>query len=411
MSAIAGLRGTGDWGTDERPKDFRSSILRFRPAGDSPIFALSAKAGKKSVSDPEFAWWNEGSTLIRLQVNVSGGLLSTDEVITVDSADPTVSTLGALYGTATHLKPGDVLMVEKTDQATFDNELIEVVSVQSDTQFTVRRGVAGTTAAALADDAFLTLIGSAYGEGTAAPRPTSRNPLKFYNLTQIFKDSYEITGPADKTESRTGDVWSEDKKRKSFDHAAKIEASILFGRRYETVDSNTGKPKRYMGGIRTFIPASNTTVFSSAVTSASLMAALEPAFQYSTGAGDTRMVFMGTSAAIELSKVFAAAVDFQVKDVVKVYGLDFQEFITPFGRILLRRHPLLSIHPRYKKSAFVMDFDAFKYVYLRGRDTKTMDDVQTKDEDLRRGYIQTECSIMVDYGGLTMAYLGNISAT
>jgi hypothetical protein len=147
------------------------------------------------------------------------------------------------------------------------------------------------------------------------------------------------------------------------------------------------------------------------VTSSLLMAALEPAFQYSTGAGDTRMVFMGTSAAIELSKVFAAAVDFQVKDVIKVYGLDFQEFITPFGRILLRRHPLLSIHPRYKKSAFVIDFDAFKYVYLRGRDTKTMDDVQTKDEDLRRGYIQTECSIMVDYGGLTMAYLGNISAT
>lgn len=25
MAAIAGLRGTGDWGTDERPKDFRES--------------------------------------------------------------------------------------------------------------------------------------------------------------------------------------------------------------------------------------------------------------------------------------------------------------------------------------------------------------------------------------------------
>jgi hypothetical protein len=45
---------------------------------------------------------------------------------------------------------------------------------------------------------------------------------------------------------------------------------------------------------------------------------------------------------------------------------------------------------------------------MKDRDTKTMDDVQQKDEDVRRGFIQTECSIMVDYGGLTMGYLGNI---
>lgn len=25
--AVAGLRGTGDWGTDERPKNFREMIL------------------------------------------------------------------------------------------------------------------------------------------------------------------------------------------------------------------------------------------------------------------------------------------------------------------------------------------------------------------------------------------------
>ncbi len=35
----------------------------------------------------------------------------------------------------------------------------------------------------------------------------------------------------------------------------------------------------------------------------------------------------------------------------------------------------------------------------------------SKDEDVRRGYFQTECSLMVDAGGLSQAYLGNISAT
>ena len=69
MSGIAGLRGTGDWGTDERPKSFREGILRFNPNGTAPIFALSSKAKKRSVTDPEFAWWCEGNVLIRLQVN------------------------------------------------------------------------------------------------------------------------------------------------------------------------------------------------------------------------------------------------------------------------------------------------------------------------------------------------------
>lgn len=410
MSGIAGLRGTGDWGTDERPKNFREGILRFNPAGTSPIFALSSKAGKKSVDDPEFAWWNEGNVLTRLQVN--GALASGDTLVTVDSADPTSSTLGANLGTATNLKSGDILLVEPTsDSATYNQEMIEVDNVLSDTQFTVRRGVAGTSAASIANDVFLTLIGSAYAEGTGVPKAVTRNPVKFSNYIQIFKDTYELTGTADNTTTRTNNNYSEDKKRKSFKHSQDIEMSILFGHKNETTGDN-GKPKRYMGGLREFIPAANTTVFTSAVTPAALLDALAPVFDFDTGAGDTRMVFAGNQALIELSKVFVNEVTFNVSNVVKVYGLSFQEFIIPNGRVLIKSHPLLSRHGLYKKSMFVVDFDALKYVTQKGRpDGKSFDDVQSKDEDVRRGYFQTDCSLMVDYGGLTMAYIGNVSAT
>lgn len=409
MSGIAGLRGTGNWGTDERPKNFREGILRFNPNGTAPIFALTAKAGKRSVDDPEFSWWAEGNVLIRLQVN--GALVAGDTLVTVDSADPTSTTLGANLGTATHLKPGDILLVEPAaDNATFDHELLEVDDVLSDTQFTARRGAGGTTAAAIANDRWLTLISSAYAEGTGAPRATSRNPIKFSNYTQIFKDTYELTGTADKTKTRTNNNWSEDKKRKRFKHASDIEWSMLLGRPAETTGDN-GKPKRFMGGLRYFIPTSNVTVFSTAVTPSSFLDAIAPVFDFDTGAGDTRIVFAGNQALIELSKVFVNEVVFNVNNVVKVYGMDFQEFVMPNGRVLLKSHPLMSRHALYKKSAFVLDFDAIKYVNMKDRDTKEKDDVQADDEDVRRGFIQTECSVEVAYGGLTMAYLGNISAT
>lgn len=410
MSGVGGLRGTGDWGTDERPKDFRSNILFFNPNGEAPIFALTGKAGKRVVKDPEFSWWNEGNALVRLQVN--GALNTTDTLVTVDTLDPTSTTLGANYGTATHLKPGDVLLVEPAaDAVAYTNELVEVDNVLSDTQFTVRRGAGGTTPAAIGNDLWLTLIGSAYAEGTSAPRAVSRNPIKFYNYTQIFKNSYELTGTADHTDSRTGSPWSNDKKRKAYDHSRDIEMSILFGRRSEVTGQN-GKPQRTMGGLRTFIPASNTTVFGSAVTPSSLVTALAPIFDFNTGAGDTRIAFLGNEAALQLGIVLNSATNVRINTTerVKVYGIHFQELILPQGRVLFKTHPLLSRHGLYKKSAFVLDFDAIKWAPLQGRDTKTFDDVQGKDEDVRRGYIQTEGGLEVGYGGLTMAYLGNISA-
>lgn len=409
MAGVAGLRGTGNWGTDERPKNFREGILRFNPNGTAPIFALTAKAAEKTVDDPEFAWWCEGNVLTRLQIN--GALGTGDTVISVDTADPTITTLGANLGTATNLKNGDILLVEPTtDSATFTNELIEVDNVLSDTQFTARRGAGGTTPAAIADNVFLTVIGSAYAEGTGVPRAVSRNPIKNNNFIQIFKDTYELTGTADNTVTRTNNGYSEDKKRKTFKQASDIEWSMLFGRKAETTGDN-GKPKRFMGGLREFIPQSNVTVFSSAVTSSSFIDAIAPVFDFDTGAGNERIVFAGNQALVELSKVFANEVIFEVTDKVTQYGMDFQKFMLPNGTILLKSHPLLSRHGLYKRSAFVLDFDAIKYVKQKGRPNGTpKDDVQAKDEDVRRGYIQTDASMEVDYGGLTMAYLGNISA-
>src|SRR5581483_867525 len=146
MAAIAGLRGTGDFGTDERPKNFREMILFMNPNGAAPIFALTAKAKKKTVDDPEFAWWNETNVLIRLQVNNSSNYGTTETTIVVDSADPSSSNLSLNWGNATHLKAGDILMVEPaSDSATFSMEQLIVTSVNSATSFNCVRGANGSS--------------------------------------------------------------------------------------------------------------------------------------------------------------------------------------------------------------------------------------------------------------------------
>lgn len=420
MSGVAGLRGTGDFSTDERPKNFRDMILFVNANGQSPIFALSARAKKKTVDDPEFAWWNETLVLIRLQINKAGDYLSTDTTLVVNSADPAAGTMNLNYGTATHLKPGDLLMVEPaTDNATFAPEVVEVTNVASDTTFTVRRGAAGTTPAAIVDDAWLLLIGSSYAEGGTAPRAVARNPIKFSNFTQIFKNSYELTKTAEATTFRTGDPWSNDKKRKMFDHSRDIEMAILFGQKSEIASSvENGKPIRTTAGLRAQIPSSRQNVFSGAVSftgsSNNFLDAVYPVFDFDSPAGDTRIAFCGNAALNALNKVAALQTNVRINSdrTIKVYGMEFQEFIMPQGRLLMKSHPLLNIHSGiYSKSMFVLDFASFTYVPLKGRDTKTMDDVQAKDEDVRRGFVQTECGFALDRGGLTCAYIGNIVAS
>ena len=408
MAAVAGLRGTGDWATDERPKNFREMILWRNPNGTAPIFALMARVQKESTNDPEFSWWDEPTGILRLRVN--GALSAGDLTVVVDSSDPSDSAPGNNWGVATHLVTGDLLLVEpSSDNATYDHEIIEVVSVASTTQFTVKRGRAGTTAAAIANDLFLLKIGSAFEEGSAAATAASRNPIKFTNYTQIFKTSYEITGTAGVTKTRTGDPVANDKRRRSFDHARDIEQALLWGQKNETTGAN-GKPLRTMEGIRGFIPSDTTTVFGGSTTVSSFLDAVYPVFDYDTPAGDERIGFCGNNGLNILNKMIQTDSNTQVQfgGVVKQFGMQFREFLMPQGRLLMRTHPLLNQNSLYRDSMFIVDFSAIRWRPLTGRDTKMQDNIQNKDEDLRRGQWLTEGGLEVRYGGLTCGYLGAI---
>lgn len=403
MTAVAGLRGTGDWGTDERPKNFREFILFRNPNGSAPMFALMARIASESVDDPEFNWWDEPNDLIRLQVNAA--FAATVTSLTVDSPDPDAANPGRVYGNATHLKPGDLLMLEDATEAqVLTHEIMQVVTVTSATAFTVTRGVAGSTAIAIVDDDFLLKIGSAYAEGTGAADAASRNPIKYNNLCQIWKTSYEITGTALETRARTGKVLSNDKKRKTFDHSRDIELSMMFGQKFETTGAN-GKPLRFMGGLREFIPTDTTTIFGTNVTLTQYLDALTPLFDFDTPAGDERIVFCGNGYLNTLNLLANSVGQIRFGDVIDVFGLKLREFILPQGRIFLRTHPLMNRHAQYRSSAFIVDFASLKYRHLR--DTKSKDNIQARDADTQKGQWLTEASLEVMRGGLTCGYHGN----
>jgi len=407
--AIAGLRGTGNWGTDERPKNFREMILWLSPNGTTPLTALMAKMPKTSVDDPEFSWWEETLTIGRFQLNDGTNMTATDTTFTIDN--------GVNGFTAQDLKAGDLVLVEEgAFGAAYAWEIVEVTSITSATVFEGARGAANTTAAGITDGTWMTVIGSAYEEGTAAATATTRNPTKSYNYTQIFKDSYAVTGTAKATRARTGDVVGNDKKRKMFDHAQKQEMAYLFGKRYETTGSG-GKPKRYTGGLLFFLAAASRVDTATAmvgVTSAAiatLFSDLEDVFDYTgdgnTG-GDERLILCGNGAMSAISKAAAAAGEVNFGEIVKVYGMNVTRLTIPQGSFYLKTHPLMNQHAVYTNSAFVIDPPGVKYRNLTGRDTKFEDNIQTPGKDSQEGQWRTEAG--TEFHHLeTMKYLHNIT--
>ena len=51
--AFLGMRGSGDWATDQRPKNWREGILHLYPNGMAPLTAILSKMKEQSVDDPE----------------------------------------------------------------------------------------------------------------------------------------------------------------------------------------------------------------------------------------------------------------------------------------------------------------------------------------------------------------------
>src|SRR5580765_4814587 len=103
--AFAGLRGTGKFATDERPTEFRESILFLDPNGQAPLTAMMAKVKKEATGSAQINWWEEKLDITRVQLNAAntGGstTFSIDGPIPQDGGDP-----------GTVLVPGMILQIE-----------------------------------------------------------------------------------------------------------------------------------------------------------------------------------------------------------------------------------------------------------------------------------------------------------
>jgi hypothetical protein len=403
MSGILlGTRGTGDWETDERPKNWRETILYLYPNGDMPLTGLLAKLKSEKTSDPEFNWWTKSlpdqAVTLDLDGTSAGIFLNTDLGSTHQYSDTyTAGVAGAVISTTVYVKmplananefrPGHLVVFRSSTYTFLDcvGKVTAVTKNGASSYLTVSLLEAddngGTTvnigidSAGLVGADRLLIIGNVNEEGAPMPSPVSYYPTKYNNYTQIFRTPLSITRTARLTKLRTGDAYQRMKKEALEMHGVEMEKGFFFGIPTENTGTG-GKPERTTGGllynIRTNAAANvddyrrNATYTGKEWLDAGggeawLDAYLEQVFRYGSG---TKLAFCGSGALLGLNKLAKAAGHMNISVGQASWGIKIVEWITPFGTIYLKLHPLFSHESSLRNSVVILEPENLNYRYV-----------------------------------------------
>ncbi len=367
MSAIYGVRGSGDWASpDEAPHNYHETLFKLY-GEEAPFYALLSKLGSDEVDSPIYHVFEE--ELPQMYGIVDGIHTDVDTTITLKSPGSTPCKA---------FKVGDLLRVQRT------GEIVRVVTAPSDPWLVLTvatRGSWGGGNVALADNDELRWVGSAYEEATTAPDGISQDISAPYNYVEDFRDAAEISNIADVMEVRPEPAWKREKRLASLRHMLKIESALFYGKRVATTGSN-GKPLRGTGGLDYWITTNVFDYSSTGVSMDNLEDACETIFKYGS---KTKWAFCGPGAITKLQRMVRlnSASNFDLgkpAETRSTYGLLLREFFTNAGRLQLFPEPLFAESTSWTNLMWVVDPKFVKAVYLRkiGR-TKWYDNIKTDD--------------------------------
>jgi hypothetical protein len=255
-------------------------------------------------------------------------------------------------------------------------------------QLTCARAIGSQALTAGAVDDGLLVVGSHHPEGVGAPSAIVYDPTVVSNYTQIFRNTLEQTNTARATHLRTGDQYAQAKRECLLLHQIEMEKAFLFGVGHEGTGSN-GQPERGTRGMLFHI-TTNVKDWSAGVDIDSFEDWCEDLFRY----GSNEKMWLGGAKTINvMNKLARINGHMELLPSTQTYGMDVQRWLTPFGRLNLKLHPLFSENATFNKWAFIFDMPQLRYRYLKGRDTKFLANRQAPDYDTVKDEYMSEAGL------------------
>lgn len=376
------MRGSGDWVDGQRPKNWRQKILKLYPNGQAPLTAMLSMMGSSRVDDPEYNWWTQemsavsGSvagiyTTAALDAPYAGGGVAGDTVF-VHVTDSNVFN---------RIRQGHQILLRDASDYTVDvvGKLTSVIRGADYEVYSVKLLEADNNSVNhdLTNCDTFKIISNINPEGGEMPDSIALNPTKVYNYTQIFRTPLSITRTARKTRLRTGDQYQKAKAEALEMHSWEMELAFWWSIRTENVGDN-GKPERTTMGAINFIrqyAAANCDDFTLNANYAGqtwaaggetwFKAMLEQIFRYGA---DQKMAFVGSGVLLGIDALAMSGGQINLVPGAKTYGMQIREWVTPFGSIYMKTHPLFSYDATTRNMMVILEPKELGYRYIDDTD-------------------------------------------
>lgn len=353
MSAIAsGMFNTGNIPATMAKLSFAGMITKLFPNGSAPLFGMTSMIPSVTALQIEHGYFSKSMVFPSVKLNgaIANGGVTT---LVVDTTAGVIA--GSLYRTNT------------------TGEIVAVNSVTNATDLVVTRGVGTVAAAAIADDVVLYGVGNAFEEGSV--RPTNRYivPSRVTNYTQIFRNSWQLTGTAAATQVIVGDSnVAENRQDCAMFHAMDIETALFFGQKF--LGTKNGQPFHTMDGLLNVIAtyaSANVATAGATTNYTQLETILDPIFNVATDpkTSNERVLFVGGKARVVLNNIGRLNGTYQIADGQTSYGLQFNQFKISRGTFRMIEHPLFNSNSDWAKMAVAVDLSSFAVAYLGNRKT------------------------------------------
>jgi hypothetical protein len=378
MPTIQGLRGSGEFNTDFRPRNYRELFTLLEPNGNAPLNALLAMSSSESTDDPEFKNFRDELPERVLTAAAAVASTTTGTITLSANDDNRFAVAGAIV---VNSETGEVMHV--TDDCTA-------------TTLTVTRNVGGTTFQ-IANGAKLFVAGFAAQEGAGTPTPVSFDASVASNYTQIFRTSFAVTNTLRSTHLRTGSKEDEAMTKALKLHMSDIERAMFFGRKHEA-NGSSAQPTRYTGGFITTLSqvVDGATDFATyGGTSAGQITEsgfdfllIDRVFKFGS---KQKIAFVGATVANHLQQMGKDR--WQPQSVEGAYGVNMTRYTTFAGDLMVHLHPQFRQIPSMSNAMVIVDFPYLRYRYLEGRDTSLLQNRQATGEDQVKHEYLTECGL------------------
>lgn len=337
-----------------QPSFARELMKRF-PNGTAPLLAMTGYLKTTEISHwrHHYEYQDFWIPKVTLDTGVAAQGPGAQAQVTVVSSD--------------NIIPGAIMQNLRT------NEQVRVQGVPTEKTMILQRAFGVIPSQPMVAGDVLVQIGTAYEESSLRPLSKSEYVKSDSNITQIFRDTWAISGTAETIMTRRGEkIGAKSKAEAAMRHAADMERSIIFGQ--EHMSTLNGQPIRTMDGLISKIhkrAPQNIHVAPAMLSYDRFQEMLNPVFNITTDAtsANDRLLITGNAGLSLINKMGRLSGNVQLMPGQNKFGFQFREFVTDLGSFKIVTHPLFNTNADWSRMLLVTDLSSMGTAFLAGRRT------------------------------------------